>query len=45
MRRLIWCLKQLLPLRYESRFSDGDGICYHRTWRMWFGKVFCLRDV
>jgi len=38
--RLIWYIKQLLPLRYESTYSK-DGINKeHCVWQMWFGKCF-----
>jgi len=36
---MIWYLKQLLPLKYESLYRDSDGRHYSE-WRMWFGKVF-----
>ena len=34
-----WLARQLLPLRYESRYRDANGV-HHVRWRMWFGKVF-----
>jgi len=44
MPDLVWYIKQLLPLRYEStyRTEDDDGECIrmHSTWRMWFGQAF-----
>ncbi|MFI5814833.1 hypothetical protein ACIA7S_28235 [Streptomyces sp. NPDC051643] len=38
-------LKQLLPLRYTSRYSvrgkrPGVILTYEARWRMWFGRIF-----
>ncbi len=38
--RLSYLLKQLLPLKYTSRYSDAMGNTYFATWRQWFGHVF-----
>ena len=35
-----WFLKQLFPLKYQSRCFDCDGIEWKTIWRMWFGKCF-----
>ena len=45
MNKLIWYLKQLLPLTYWSVYQEEDkesGLYkkYFTIWRMWFGKVF-----
>ena len=38
--RLVWYLRQLLPLWYESNWSDADGNRWHTTWRMWLGRCY-----
>jgi len=42
MRQLVWCLKQLLPLKYRAECSTGQGR-RRCSWRMWFGKPFRIR--
>ena len=42
MRRIIWYLKQLLPLRYESKYVQG-GERKRAVWRMWIGHCFCIQ--
>ncbi len=41
---MIWYLKQLLPLRYQSQYAEilpGGGERKLLTiWRMWFGRCF-----
>lgn len=39
---IIWYLKQLLPLRYESVYLEG-GKRWLCIWRMWFGRCFSVR--
>ncbi len=36
---MLWYLKQLLPLRYETEYTEG-GYRYREKWRMWFGRCF-----
>ena len=36
-------LKQLLPLRYRSKFTSGAGTKLENTWWMWMGKCFWKR--
>ncbi len=40
----MWYLKQLLPLKYKSRYSTDDGVSHHTVWRMWFGHCFAIQD-
>lgn len=42
--KLVWGLKQLLPLSYESNYRAKDGK-FHSEWRMWFGKPFHISYV
>jgi hypothetical protein len=42
--RLIWYLRQLLPLTYRSRYTE-NGRRHFAVWRMWFGRVFDHDDV
>ena len=39
-----WYLKQLLPLRYETVYTDSQDVEWLAMWRMWFGKVFARRE-
>ena len=34
----IWYVKQLIPLTYESEFTNNDGR-FCSIWKMWFGKI------
>lgn len=43
--KLSWSLKQLLPLLYRTRYTDGTGRRHFVVWRMWFGRVFAYDDV
>ncbi len=40
MSRIVWCIRQLLPLTYRSHYGDESGQKYFAVWRMWFGRVF-----
>ena len=42
MSRFLWYLKQLLPLKYETTYREGD-VRYRERWRMWFGRCFARR--
>lgn len=42
MDKLLWYLKQLLPLRYVTQYGE-NGEWYVSTWRMWFGRCFDIR--
>jgi hypothetical protein len=44
MRKIIWGIKQLLPLTYRSHFTRGKKKIFS-VWRMWFGKVFDHEEV
>ena len=44
MDKLIWCLKQLLPLTYRSHYVK-NGRNHFVVWRMWFGHSFDVEDV
>jgi hypothetical protein len=37
--RVKWCIKQLLPLTYRSKYGEA-GKRYFSVWNIWFGKVF-----
>lgn len=39
LAKLVWSLKQLLPLKYKSRMRR-DGMIYNCQWRMWMGRAF-----
>lgn len=39
--KIIWLLKQILPLKYESTYTEMEtNNKIHSTWRMWLGKPF-----
>lgn len=44
MNKIIWCLKQLLPLTYRSHFEMANKK-YFCVWRMWFGRCFNIEEV
>ena len=44
MNKLIWTLKQLVPLTYRSHY-EKDGAHHFCVWRMWMGKCFDIDDV
>lgn len=44
MRKLVWYLKQILPLRYETVYRDSKGIKRHTVYNMWFGRCYNIRD-
>ncbi len=39
MKKILWALKQLIPLTYWSTYESG-GEKYFSIWRMWFGRCF-----
>ena len=39
MNKIKWCIKQLLPLTYRSKYKS-DGKDYFCVWNMWFGKSY-----
>jgi hypothetical protein len=43
--RLVWLVRQLLPLEYRTRYTDGDGQRHFCVWRMWLGRPFSIDDV
>ena len=45
MRRVMWSLKQLLPLAYWTKYRTESGERRFAIWRMWFGRCFDVVDV
>lgn len=43
MERIKWYFKQLLPLRYESTYTEA-GHRWLTIWRMWFGRCYNVRN-
>ena len=43
MDRLKWYLKQLLPLKYDTTFTE-NGVRRLSIWRMWLGRCFDIRQ-
>lgn len=41
-KKLIWCVKQLLPLKYDTAFTEA-GVGRLCIWRMWLGRCFDIR--
>ena len=41
--KLVWYLKQLLPLKYYSEYKL-NGVPYTCRWRMWFGRCFQIDE-
>jgi hypothetical protein len=42
--RLIWYLRQLLPLHYRTMYWE-NGRKHFVVWRMWLGNCFAIDDV
>jgi len=42
VQKIIWYLKQLLPLTYVTTFTENGRrrLC---IWRMWWGRSFAIR--
>ncbi len=43
MNKLVWILKQLLPLKYDTTYIEDD-VKKLTIWRMWFGKSFNIKE-
>ena len=39
MKKIKWCLKQLLPLTYRSKYSE-NGKKYFTVFKMFLGKCY-----
>ena len=44
MSKIIWHIKQLLPLTYWTIYSDDKGK-HFVIWRMWLGRSFSIADI
>lgn len=44
MNKIIWFIKQILPLTYRSHYIQ-DGKKHFSVWNMWFGKCYNKEDV
>jgi len=42
MDKLIWYLKQLFPMKYDTIYKE-DGTWYVTIWRMWLGRCFAIK--
>lgn len=42
--RIVWTLRQLLPLTYRTTYTDESGERHFTVWRMWFGRCFDIDD-
>lgn len=44
--RIIWHLRQLLPLTYRTQYGNpADDTRHFVVWRMWLGRCFDVDDV
>ncbi len=44
MNKLIWHIKQLLPLKYHTTYTDtATGQRMIAVWRMWLGRQFWVQ--
>lgn len=43
--RIVWLLRQALPLTYRTRYRDPRGRQHFCVWRMWLGRSFDVDDV
>lgn len=44
MNKIIWAIKQLLPLTYRTTYGE-NGKRYFCVWQMWFGRCFNITTV
>lgn len=42
--KLIWTLKQILPLTYRTQYKDEKGSRHFVVWQMWLGRCFNIDD-
>ena len=40
IKKLLWWLKQILPLTYVSKYANEDGKHELAVWKMWFGRCY-----
>lgn len=45
LSKVVWYLRQLLPLTYWSKYRDAHDQRHFCIWRMWFGRCFDVTDV
>jgi hypothetical protein len=43
MNKIVWYLKQLLPLTYRTTYVQGDKK-HFTVWKMWFGRSYDIND-
>ena len=46
--RVLWGLKQLLPLTYRSHYSEeeeGRSVPHFAVWKMWLGRCYKVEVV
>lgn len=43
MNKLIYYVKQLLPLKYYSKYKVQNGRKEFAVWTQWFGKPFHIK--
>lgn len=43
MKKIIYTLKQLLPLTYYSKYKVQNGAKELTIWTQWFGKPFNIK--
>lgn len=45
MNKLIWHVKQLLPLQYQTTYTNAEtGQRILAIWRMWLGRQFWVQE-
>ena len=44
-QKIGWCLRQLVPTTYRTRYKDGDNAMHFCVWRMWLGRSYKIDDV
>jgi hypothetical protein len=42
MGKILWALKQILPLTYRACYRDEYDDIHYVTWKMWLGR--CYQD-
>jgi hypothetical protein len=45
VQRILYLLKQLLPLSYRTRYWDAGHELHFCVWRQWLGRCYAVDDV
>ena len=43
MKKLVWMMKQLLPLSYATQYRTENNLQHVCLWKMWLGGCYQVR--